>query len=402
MAERQGARAALEEYLSIVHQFYLRLIEGLKPETLLALYEEPRSAEKSQPLAMRLDRAERAWLDRLLQCFEGLEHGMVNFERWREWYFSLTRGLKLTNEDLRSMLKGPDAVLARLREKTLDKGYARLVVDTAASDFADILGETRAILDRLLTLRLFAQKLESPWINKMYERLDRVIAVKFPELLGQVQQLLAAAYNASTHEDFLRNLAALTHIFGGWQNVLGLYEDTQADSQQVVKTIRRTRDEVGRLATLTRQLKDFVETRNTSYYYMRQAELSVIRMMLMDEGGAEQWWRMFLEEPIESILGSLPRKIDPHQLLIGVSHSLALLEDLQHRLLPKMPIQTSIVDEVVDFLGSPTLALYADAQRFRLSVWAEFYQKWLAELTRLGDELQREIEASGAAEEQGP
>jgi len=234
----------------------------------------------------------------------------------------------------------------------------------------------------------------------MYTRLDRVIAVKFPELLGQVQQLLAAAYNASTHEDFLRNLAALTHIFGGWQNVLGLYEGTQADSQQVVRTIRRTGDEVSKLATLTRQLRDFVETRNTSYYYMRQAELSVIRMMLTDEGSSEQWWRMFLEEPIENILGSLPQKIDPHQLLIGVSHSLALLEDLQHRLLPKMPIQTTIVDEVVDFLKSPTLALYADAQRFRLSVWAEFYEKWLAQLTRLANALQREIEHSDAAAKQ--
>jgi ribonucleotide reductase beta subunit family protein with ferritin-like domain len=83
-----------------------------------------------------------------------------------------------------------------------------------------------------------------------------------------------------------------------------------------------------------------------------------------------------------------------------VSHSLALLEDLQHRLLPKMPIQTNIVDEVVDFLKSPTLALYADAQRFRLSVWAEFYQKWLAQLTRLGDALQRDIEESEAAAKQ--
>jgi hypothetical protein len=400
MSEQQGARAALEDYLSVVRQFYKRLIEGTKPETLLALYEEPRSAEKSQPLALRLDRAERAWLDRLLQCFEGLEHGMANFERWREWYFALTRGLKLTEEDLRFMLKGPEVVLGKLREKALDKGYARLVVDTAASDFADILTETRPILDCLLALRPFAQKLESPWIDRMYTRLDRVIAVKFPELLGQVQQLLAAAYNASTHEDFLRNLAALTHIFGGWQNVLGLYEGPQADSQQVVKGIRKTRDEVSRLATLTRQLKDFVETRNTCYYYMRQAELSVIRMMLTDEGSSEQWWRMFLEEPIENILGSLPQKIDPHQLLIGVSHSLALLEDLQHRLLPKMPIQTTIVDEIVDFLKSPALALYADAQRFRLSVWAEFYQKWLAQLTRLGDALQRGIEQSEATARQ--
>jgi hypothetical protein len=397
MAERRGARAALEDYLSVVRQFYMRLVEGLKPETLLAVYEEPRSADKSAPLAVRLDRAERAWLERLLQSIESFEHEMANFERWREWYFSLTRGLKLTDEDLRFIVKGPDAVLGRLREKPLDKGYARLVVDTAASDFADILAETRAILDRLLAERSFAEHLESPWINSMYVRLDRIIAVKFPELLGQVQQLLAAAHNASTHEDFLRNLAALTHIFGGWQSVLGLYEGTQAGAQDEVKTIKKTRDEVNKLATLTRQLKDFVETRNTCYYYMRQAELSVIRMMLSDEGSAEHWWRMFLEEPIANILGSLPQKIDLRQLLIGVSHSLALLEDLQHRLLPKMPIQTTTVDQLVEFLKSPTLTLYADAQSFRLSVWAEFYQKWLARLTRLGDELQREIAASEAA-----
>lgn len=397
MAERQGARAALEDYLSVVHHFYGRLIEGLKPEKLFALYQEPRSAERPQPLALRLDRAERAWLERLLQCFEGLEQGISNFERWREWFFSLTRALKLSNEDLRVMLKGPETVLTRLRERSLDKGYARLVVDTATGDFTEILADTRAILDRLLTLRSFAEKLESPWIVRMYDRLDRIIAVKFPELLGQVQQLLAAAHNASTHDDFLRNLAALTHIFGGWQSILGLNEDAQPDSQQVAKTIKRTRDEVDRLTTLAQQFRDFVETRNTSYYYMRQAELSVIRMMLTDEGTAEQWWRMFLEEPIENILRSLPEKIDPHQLLIGVSHSLALLEDLQHRLLPKMPIQTTIVDQLVDFLKSPTLALYADNQRFRLSVWGEFYQKWLTELTRLGTELQRETNASGAA-----
>ena len=399
MVERQGVRAALEEYLSVVHQFYQRLIEGQQSDRLLALFEEPRSPQKPQPLAVRLDQTERAWLDHLLQCFEGFELGMANFERWREWYFSLTRSLNLTNDDLRSMLKGPEAVLVRLREKTLDKGYARLVVDNAANDFADILADTRAILDRLLKLRPFAEKLESPWISRMYERLDRVIAVRFPELLGQVQQLLAAAFNASTHDDFLRNLAALTHIFGGWQRILGLYDDPKTDSQQVVKRIQQTRDEVSRLAMLSKRFKDFVETRNTCYYYMRQAELSVVRMMLTDEGSSEQWWRMFLEAPIENVLASLPRKIDPHQLLIGVSHSLALLEDLQHRLLPKTPVQASIVDELVDFLKSATLALYANAQRYRLSVWAEFYQKWLQQLTRLSNELEREIEGLRTAEE---
>jgi hypothetical protein len=394
MADRQGARAALEEYLSVVHQFYQRLIEGLKPEILLALYEESKTADKKQPLAIRLDRAERAWLERLLDCFEALERGVANLERWREWYSSLTRALKLASEDLDSVRKGPKAVLAKLHEKVLDKGYARLVVDTAANDFTEILGETRTVLDRLLALRPFAQKLESPWVNKIYERLEPVIAVKFPQLLGQVQQLLAAAYNANMHDDFLRNLASLIHIFGGWQIVLGLPEDARADSQQVLRTMERTRDEVNRLATLSRQLKDFVETRNTCYYYMRQAELSVIRMTLTDEGGAETWWRMFLDEPMKNVLGSLPQKIDPHQLLIGVSHSLALLEDLQHRLLPKMPIQATIVDEMVDFLKSPTLALYADAQRFRLSVWTDFYQKWLSGLIRLSQDLQREIDES--------
>jgi hypothetical protein len=321
---------------------------------------------------------------------------MANFDRWRGWYFSLVRELKLTDEELRLMLKGPDALLTMLRVKSLDKGYTRLIVETAANDFTDILADTRPILNRLLTLRPFAEDLESSWINSIYTRLDRIMAVKFPELLGQVQQLLAAAHNASAHEDFLRNLAALTHIFGRWQDVLGLYEGAQADTQQVVKTIKKTRDEVSRLLALSQQLKDFIETRNTCYYYMRQAELSVIRMMLSDEGSTEQWWRMFLEEPIANILGTLPQRIDPHQLLIGVSHSLALLEDLQHRLLPKMPIQTTIVDQLVEFLESPRLALYADAQRFRLRVWGEFYPELVARLTNLGRELQREIDITEA------
>jgi hypothetical protein len=154
-----------------------------------------------------------------------------------------------------------------------------------------------------------------------------------------------------------------------------------------------SRKQVNEMNKLTRRFEEFVDARHLADYYIRQAELSTIRMMLSYEGTAKKWWVEYMAAEPEDIKRQIPSDFDANQLLIGVTHSLALLEDLEQRLLPQMPGLKTTVGELGQFMQSPAIELYHEINESRLMLWEEFEKQMVSLLVKLRSSLHELIKA---------
>ena len=398
--EEAGVRTALTNYLLIIKEYYTKLYPSSVLTKIEALFPIKPSPSSKEPKVVELVRAEKQWLNELFSCLTTIEQMLTNLERWRSWFIDLVENLELSNTNIQTLTKGPDVVLEELQSQKLDDGYIRLVVNNATADFMELIPQTRQLLDELLQKDDYIQSLQSPVLGIVGQRLSRIRDLNYPELLNQMQQLIAATYNAPTKEDFLDNLSKLMHIFGGWRRMLQL-EDPELDSPRAMEEfLDAIRNNVKTMTQLTRAFDGFIKARNLADYYVGQAELSLIRMMLTYEGNAESWWGTFMELRPEQVTQFIPEQLDPHQLLIGVTHSLALLEDLENRLLPELPGLKTTIGRLGEFLQSPAVKLYEEIYQIRLSTWNEYEPQWVRALIQLRSQLHALIKKHGRLEQE--
>jgi hypothetical protein len=394
LANRESAvREALTNYLLRIKEFYTELYSPNIITKMEALFPDEQIVESDEPYFVRLARAEKWWLKNLFLTLSTIDQMLTNIERWHNWFLNLVENLEFTKENIMVLNQGPDDIYAKLKNHQMDEGYVRLIVNNAANDFLEYVKETRKLLDQLILLDPFIQQLESPVLKFVETGLQRIKEVNYQELLAQMQQLLAATYNAPTHDNFLHNLAALIQIFAGWRQMLQFNNVPIKDLKDMDRFVRETRQQVNEMNQLTRQFEEFVETRNLADYYIRQAELSTIRMMLSYEGTAERWWVGYMDAEPEAIEQQIPQDLDANQLLIGVTHSLALLEDLEQRLLPQMPGLKTTLGELGEFMQSPAIELYHEINHSRLTLWQEFEKQMVSLLVQLRSALHAYIKA---------
>ncbi len=382
-----AVRDALLAYLLIMKEFYSKLYSPTiisKMETLLPIEQIGQSEE---PIFIRLARAEKWWLNQLISSLSTIDRMLTNIEQWQTWFLELVENLDFTEDNIKILTQGKDDILEHLKSHKLDEGYIRLVVNNATNDFLDYVKETRQLLDRLVEMDSFIKGLESPLLQIVELRLNRVKKVNYQKLLSQMRQLLAATYNAPTKNDFLRNLSGLLDIFSGWRGMLQLDDSTIEDLKTLDQFVKDARKSVNELNELTRNFQKFIEARRQADYYNQQAILSIIRMMLSYEGIAEKWWLEYIQtDPVE-VSGFIPERLDANQLLIGVTHSLALLEDLEQRLLPQMPSLKTTVGKLGEYLQSPSVELYQDINQSRIALWEDYEKQMVSLLIRLRTEL---------------
>ncbi|MHA2427671.1 MAG: hypothetical protein ACXADB_06585 [Candidatus Hermodarchaeia archaeon] len=391
LSEEAEVRAALLNYLLMVKEFYSKLYTPeivTKMEALLPVEEFQKSQE---PKFVCLARAERLWLGKLFACLTAIERIMATIDRWRDWFFKLLRNMDFDEENLPKLSKGQEVILKELQMRKMDEGYIRLVINNATTDFLELITSTRLLLEELVELEAFLKSLQSPVLELVEERLIKMKDVQYSDLLNQMQQLLAATYNAPTQDDLFRNLAALLDLFSEWRRMLQMDDPALDDPKAMRIFIKEIRAKLKMMSDLTQAFKGFVEARSLADYYVRQAELSTIRMMLSYGGNAEHWWVTYVEANSEDIVRFIPENLDPHQLLIGVTHSLALLEDLDQRMLPQMPSIKTTVGRLGEFLQSPTIGLYEDITQHRLGFWDEYEPQWTSLLVTLRGHLHSQI-----------
>lgn len=396
LSEEAEVQAALLNYLLMVKEFYTKLYTPdivTKMEALLPVDEFPKSPE---PVAVRLARAERLWLNKLFGSLTAIERIMTTIDRWRDWFFKLLRNMDFDEENLRKLSKGQEIILEELRTQRMDEGYIRLVINNATTDFMELITETRQLLKELVELEDFLSSLKSPELELVEQRLNKMKEAQYLHLLNQMQQLLTATYNAPTQEDLFRNLAALLDLFNEWRRMLQMEDPALDDPKTMRLFIKEIRAKINLMSELTRSFKGFIDAHSLADYYVRQAELSTIRMMLSYGGNAEQWWVTYLESKPEDIAGFIPETLDPHQLLIGVTHSLALLEDLDQRMLPQMPSIKTTVRRLGEFLQSPTIRLYEEITELRLRLWNEYQPEWVSLLVKLRGCLHAQIKKANS------
>lgn len=378
-----AVREALLTYLLKTKEFYGDLYSPAIVTKMEALFPDEQIQETDEPYSVRLARAEKWWLNNLFLSLTTIDQMLTNIERWRNWFLDLVENLEFTGENIQILNKGSEVILEELKRNRMDEGYVRLIVNNATNDFLEYVKETRHLLDQLLKMDPFIQRLESPVLQIVEVGLNRIKQVNYQELLSQMQQVLAATYNAPSQDDFLRNLATLLHIFAGWRQMLEFDNTPIDDLDAMERFVKETRKTVNEIAQLTRNFEGFVEARSVADYYLRQAELSIIRMMLSYEGTAEKWWLNYMKATPEEIPCFIPAKLDAHQLLIGVTHSLALLEDLEQRLLPQMPSLKTTVGQLGEFLQSQSIELYQEINQSRLAIWEEYEKAMVPLLVKL-------------------
>ncbi|MFX1299975.1 MAG: hypothetical protein ACFFAL_02640 [Promethearchaeota archaeon] len=391
LSEEAEVQAALLNYLIMVKEFYTNLYTPdivTKMEVLLPVDELQKSAE---PVAVRLARAEKLWLNKLFACLSAIERIMNTIDRWRDWFFRLLRNMDFDEENLRKLSKGQETILEELRTRKMDEGYIRLVINNATTDFIALISDTRRLLEELVELEDFIISLKSTELELVEQRLNKMKEVQYLDLLNQMQQLLAATYNAPTNYDLLRNLATLLDMFNEWRRMLQMDDPALDDPKAMRLFIKEIRAKINLMNELKQSFKVFVDARSLADYYIRQAELSTIRMMLSYGGDAEKWWVTYLEAKPEDVARFVPETLDPHQLLIGVTHSLALLEDLDQRMLPQMPSIKSTVHRLGEFLQSPTIRLYEEITEHRLGFWDKYQPQWNSLLVKLRGRLHAQI-----------
>jgi len=391
LSEEAEVRETLLKYLLMVKEFYTKLYTPeivTKMEALLPVEEIPKSQE---PKIVSLARAEKLWLEKLFACLSAIERIMTTIDRWRDWFFKLLRNIDFDEENQQKLSNGQEAILEELRIRKMDDGYIRLVINNAATDFRELITDTRLLLEELVELEVFLKSLQSPVLELVERRLNKMKEVQYIDLLNQMQHLLAATYNAPNQGDLLRNLAALLDMFSEWRRMLQMDDPALDDPKSMRLFMKEIREKLTMMNSLTRAFKGFFEARRLADYYVRQAELSTIRMMLSYGGNAEQWWVTCLEANPEEIARFIPENLDPHQLLIGVTHSLALLEDLDQRMLPQMPSIKTTVGQLGAFLQSPTIKLYEDINQHRLRFWDEYEPQWTSLLVKLRGNLHSQI-----------
>ncbi|MFW9935872.1 MAG: hypothetical protein ACFFDU_10290, partial [Candidatus Thorarchaeota archaeon] len=187
-----AVREALLTYLLKIKEFYAELYSPAIVTKMEALFPAEQIQETDEPYFVLLARAEKWWLNNLFLSLTTIDQMLTNIERWRDWFLNLVENLEFTKESIMSLTKGPEVVLEELKRHRVDKGYVRLIVNNATNDFLEYIKETRQLLDQLLKMDPFIQRLESPVLQIVEVGLSRIKKVNYQELLLEMQQVLAA------------------------------------------------------------------------------------------------------------------------------------------------------------------------------------------------------------------
>jgi hypothetical protein len=392
MIDQQGIKLILTDYFLVIKDFYDQMYAPAIKKKLSKLFEAESGLVKDEPWQIQFSRGENLFTNTVLDCLVTINSTMTQLSLWQEWFINLVNNLKLTNDNILTLSKGPDVIFEQLAQKETDVGYIRLIVNNATTDFFNLLTPTAGILGKLVELRPKFDQLKSPIFNEVLIRLDRLTEINFNKLLTDMQKHITDAYNSSNEEEFLRNFAALLHMFGGWRIIL-LQDKSKISQPGALRQLFQERSNlVEQMNQLTNQFQEYVEIRNTTNYHVRQSEMSIIRMMLTYGGNAEGWWFQFLNTPSKDLAELIPTSVDPNQLLIGVANSLALLEDLDQRISHKIPELSKSLMKLGELLASEPMKLYGETIVGRIKIWDEFRPKWIKHLRQLRKELNQQIQ----------
>lgn len=388
MRAESSWRPILVEYFTTIREYYDNIYAKTVTDELGSLFKEFYSKDESIPLPSKIMEAERLWLQHLLDSISIVSRSLTNLEHWRDWSTAFIYDLKLTSDDIPLLTKGEKTTLEKLQAQDLEEGFVRWILGTAITDFIDIVAETKEIQTHIISLQSFGHQLNSPWLLFICKISGQLQDPSHQKQLEMMQKTLNEAYYAPDHDSRLKNLATFLHLFTKWQLNLAPDGVEVDDPRWVIKMIEKAGGQVDRLKILGQRLRTLLKTRNAVNYYFEQAELSVIRMMLGYGGNPKQWWHSFVTSPSSKIRKMIPKELDPKELLIGVSHSLSLHEDLEHHLLPQSPVFIATFKQIAEFLQSTVFSKYCQTYEYRLSIWDQYRKRW----NRLLKQLQRELQ----------
>jgi hypothetical protein len=381
-------KSTLVEYFTTIREYYDDFYTKTVTDEMLSLFKEFIKENENKPFPSKLADAERLWFEHLIDSIGIVGRALVNLERWRTWSTSFIFDLKLTPDDIPIFARGEKTTLQKLQAQNLEAGFVRWILGTAITDFIDILAETKEILTHIISLQSFGHQLNSPWLLFICKVTGQLQDPKNEKQFEMMQKALNEAYYAQEHETRLKHLSTFLHLFANWQLNLAPDDVEVNDSSWVLKMIGNAGGQVDRLKILTQRLRTLLKTRNAIFYYFEQAELSVIRMMLGYGGNPQEWWRGFIARPPSEIPKLIPKDINLKELLIGVSHSLSLHEDLEHHLIPQSPVFIATFKQISEFLQSTVFNNYCQTIEYRISIWDQYRKRWNRLLSQLQNELQ--------------
>ncbi|MFX1562842.1 MAG: hypothetical protein ACFFDP_06005 [Promethearchaeota archaeon] len=380
----------LVEYFTTVRDYYENHYTKTVVDEMSELCKEFIPKDKSMALPSKLVEGERLWLENLLESISVVGRTLTNLEHWRDWSTALIFDLKLATSDIPLLARGEKTAFQRIQAQGLEEGFVRWILGTAITDFIDIIAETKELLTQIMSLQSFGHQLNSPWLLFICRAFGQLQEQRHEKQLEDLQKALNDAYYATDHDTRLRNLATFLYLYTKWQLDLAPEGVEVNDPRWILKMIENAGGQVDRLKILTQRLRTLLKTRNAIYYYFEQAELSVIRMMLGYGGNPQQWWHTFITSPASEIPKIIPKNINLKELLIGVSHSLSLHEDLEHHLIPQSPVFIATFKQIAELLQSESFTNYCQTIEYRISIWDQYRTRWNRLLTQLQRELQHQ------------
>jgi len=378
----------LVEYFTTIRDFYENQYTKTVIDEMSVLFREFISKDESAALPSKLVEGERLWLENLLESINVVSRALTNLDHWREWLSAFIFDLKITISDIPLLARGEKTVYEKLQAQGLEAGFVRWILGTAITDFIDIIAETKELLTHIISLQSFGHQLNSPWLLFICRAYGQLQESRHEKQLEDLQKALNDAYYAPDHDTRLRNLATFVYLFIRWQLDLAPEGVEVNDPRWILKMIENAGGQVDRLKIIIQRLRTLLKTRNAIYYYFEQAELSVIRMMLGYGGNPQRWWNSFITCTASEIPKKIPKDINPKELLIGVSHSLSLHEDLEHHLIPQSPVFIATFKQIAELMQSEVFTNYCQTIEYRISIWDQYRTRWKRLLLQLQRDLQ--------------
>ena len=321
---------------------------------------------------------ETRWLKHLVNVVGGVNGYLRHLERWQKHLDNISSNLRLTEEQHQQVVFHAEKIMPFLEGQDFDLDYLHWVVSDAITELTILIDQAEEFALELPSVILGIRELECEHLRSGFVIVEGFSEEFRKSFYRRLTQTLTKAYASKSPHRIKLLIAKYFDFFSGIRTSQSFFID--ADNALVGFNPQELEQRINLFETFEEGKKgigELVSLRAKIYTQFIMHEFTIISAILPKEQNRIQWLREFFTHSERKATTFFPPTCDSDLLQMAIVQSLEQLFEVKEQVvLAQSILKNETLLLVLDYLDSPPLRKFLDAELKRIVLFDEYSGKF--------------------------
>lgn len=321
---------------------------------------------------------ETRWLKHLVTVVGGVNGYLRNLEQWQKHQDNISSNLRLTEEQRHQVVFHAEKIMPFLEGQDFDLEYLHWVVSDAITELTILIDQAEEFALELPSVLLGIRELECEHLRVGIAIIEGFSEEFRKSFYRRLTQTLTKAYASQNPQHIIQSIVEYFEFFRGIRTSQSFFID--ADDALVGFHPQELKQRINMFETVEewkKGIEKLVSLRAKIYTQFIKHEFTIISAVLPKEQNRIQWLREFFTHSERKATTFFPPTCDVDLLQMAIVQSLEQLFEVKEQVvLAQSILKNKTLLLVLDYLHSPPLRKFLDAELKRIEVFDEYSVKF--------------------------